>query len=189
MIYIIRHGKTKNNKLRIVQGRTDTELSKEGIEEIKKFSYEFKKMNINFDSFYSSPLKRSKETLEIIMKYLGYTNEIILDECLLERFFGEAEGIKYGSALVKKRICNDYYPSMEKNNELEKRVYEGMLNIAKDNINKNILIVSHSHAIKAFIKSIDKEYGYEEPTNNLNINIFDYKNGSFKIVEINKDII
>jgi len=190
MIYIVRHGKTENNKYKLVQGQTDTKLSNEGIEDIYKFSNEFKKLGIKFDCFYSSPLLRAKNTLEIILESLGYDKSLIkVDKSLNERFFGEAEGIKYDSIDIQERICNDYYQGMEKNKDLEKRVYDGILSIAKENINKNILIVSHSHAIKAFIRNIDKSYPYFGSTKNLNINVFDFDGNSFKIIEVNKDLI
>ena len=64
-LYIIRHGQTKSNIEKYMQGQTPGELTLEGCEQAKKFGIYYK--NMKFDEIYCSDLLRAKRTLEIIL--------------------------------------------------------------------------------------------------------------------------
>ena len=66
MLYIMRHGKTDWNVLHKLQGRTDIPLNEEGRNMARKAADIYK--DINFDVCYCSPLKRAKETAEILLE-------------------------------------------------------------------------------------------------------------------------
>lgn len=87
-IYLVRHGETVWNKKGLLQGRTDIELSDEGIN-LAKITSE-KIADIYFDKIYSSPLSRAYETAKILRG--GREIEIIKDERLRELSFGTNEG-------------------------------------------------------------------------------------------------
>ncbi len=87
-LYIMRHGETSWNKARMIQGRTDTELTERGIEMAEKTAEGMK--NIDFECIYSSPLTRAYKTAEVIRA--GRDIPIIKDERLFEVCFGEWEG-------------------------------------------------------------------------------------------------
>ena len=73
MIYFVRHGQTDWNKLGRIQGHSDTELNEEGKNQAQIVK---EKLNgIKFDKVFSSPLKRAKETAQIICN-----QEIIFDD-------------------------------------------------------------------------------------------------------------
>ena len=63
-LYIIRHGETKWNSEKRLQGRSDIELNEYGIELARITSEALK--DVKFDRIYSSPLKRAYETAEIL---------------------------------------------------------------------------------------------------------------------------
>lgn len=67
-IVLIRHGETKSNKEHRYLGRTDEELSNEGIIKLK----ELKNMNYypEIDLLYSSPMKRCIQTASILYPYM-----------------------------------------------------------------------------------------------------------------------
>ena len=90
MLYIMRHGKTDWNKRHKLQGRTDIPLNDEGMMMAKKAYEEYK--NIHFDICYCSPLKRARETAQILLE--GRSIPIITDDRLVEMCFGEYEGIE-----------------------------------------------------------------------------------------------
>ena len=90
MLYITRHGKTDWNKEQRLQGRTDIPLNEEGREMARRARDEYKDLHI--DICYCSPLKRAKETAEILLE--GRNIPIIYDDRLLEMCFGECEGRK-----------------------------------------------------------------------------------------------
>ena len=66
MLYIIRHGRTDWNDMHKLQGRTDTELNEDGIRMAERAAKEYGE--IHFDVCYCSPLKRAKQTAEIVAK-------------------------------------------------------------------------------------------------------------------------
>lgn len=90
MLYIMRHGKTDWNVLHKLQGRTDIPLNEEGREMARKAAEKYK--DINFDICYCSPLKRARETAEILLE--GRNIPILPDDRLKEMSFGEYEGTK-----------------------------------------------------------------------------------------------
>ena len=86
MIFLVRHGQTEWNKLKIMQGRTDNPLNEYGINQAKIVGDKLK--NIKFAKIFCSPLLRTRQTLE----NLGVTcKDIVYDERLLERNYGEFE--------------------------------------------------------------------------------------------------
>ncbi|MCR4722024.1 MAG: histidine phosphatase family protein [Lachnospiraceae bacterium] len=88
MIGILRHGKTDWNVLHKIQGRTDTVLNEEGISSAKEAGNEV--AECNFDICFVSPLKRARQTAEIVTEGLGI--KTVIDERLIEISFGEYEG-------------------------------------------------------------------------------------------------
>lgn len=64
-LYITRHGQTKANIEKYMQGQTPGELTPEGCEQAKKFGIYYK--DIKFDEIYCSDILRAKKTLEIIL--------------------------------------------------------------------------------------------------------------------------
>ena len=87
-IYVVRHGQTKWNLEGRIQGKTDIELNEKGREQAKTIRDLIAKYDI--DLIISSPLKRAKETAEIINSKLKCP--IIFDKALEERCYGEFEG-------------------------------------------------------------------------------------------------
>lgn len=87
-IYIVRHGETISNATGLIQGQSDPSLTEEGILQINEVGGKIK--NINFDAFYSSPLKRASESAEILKKYVKI--DPLFNDNLKEQSFGILEG-------------------------------------------------------------------------------------------------
>ena len=66
-LYIIRHGETKWNSEKRLQGRSDIELNEYGIELARITSEALK--DVKFDRIYSSPLKRYYEAAVNLILY------------------------------------------------------------------------------------------------------------------------
>lgn len=90
MLYIMRHGKTDWNEKHKLQGRTDIPLNEEGRRMAESAGEEYR--DVHFDVCYCSPLKRARETAEIILK--GRNVPIVTDERLVEMSFGVCEGVE-----------------------------------------------------------------------------------------------
>ena len=105
-LFLLRHLKSQWNLENRFTGWTDIPLSQEGVEGAKKVSQELK--GEKFDAVYSSPLKRNKETVNLILGILGQKNlPVVLNKALDERNYGELTGLnkaetikKYGETLV-----------------------------------------------------------------------------------------
>ena len=83
-----RHGQTDWNLLGKIQGQTDIKLNDTGRNQAKETGMQIQ--NEKIDLIITSPLKRAKETAEIINK--NFNVSIIEDDRLLERKYGRNEG-------------------------------------------------------------------------------------------------
>lgn len=111
---MIRHGETDWNSLGRLQGRTDIPLNSKGIlqaKECRQFS-----TNYEWDVIITSPLKRAKETAEIINKYSNIP--LIEMDGFLERYYGDAEGMTAEERLTA--FTNRNYPNQEDRDALNK---------------------------------------------------------------------
>ena len=164
-LYIVRHGKTDWNIKGLAQGRIDISLNEEGIESAKKLANE---LDINkIDICISSPLKRAKETAEILVK--GKKN-IIFDERLKERSLGDFEGKRIDFDIILKHWnynLNDCECGIESIKDCLDRAKDFLNDIKIKYPNKRILIVSHGGFMKALHYNIE---GYDENTDFLSFN-------------------
>ncbi len=86
--YIVRHGQSTGNKLNLIQGHLDYELTETGKDQAKKLAAALDK--IHFDAVFSSDLLRAKQTAEL----LALEKKLIIEttEQLRERNFGRYQG-------------------------------------------------------------------------------------------------
>ena len=148
MIYFVRHGSTDWNeninaqgqKAPKCQGRADLDLNEKGVLQAQKTAEQL--IGIKFDRVICSPLKRAKQTLEII--YSG-NSHVEIDERVIERDFGEFEGLtraEFDFAGFWNANSKQKYRTAESIKDVERRVF-ALLEELKENPNQNVLIVSH----------------------------------------------
>ena len=87
-LYLVRHGETDWNTERRLQGRADIALNEFGRNLAVKTGKGLE--DIDFDVCFTSPLKRAKETAELILA--GKDTKIIEDERIIEMSFADWEG-------------------------------------------------------------------------------------------------
>lgn len=142
MIFVTRHGQTNWNLEQKVMGRCDEPLNKKGIEQAYITKENLKDCDI--DLIICSPLIRAKQTANIINEARNIN--IIYDERIIERDFGELEGLCYGE--FDNLTLWDYY----KNKQYEKvecmktffeRIYSFLDDIKNKYQDLNILLVTH----------------------------------------------
>ena len=142
----IRHGKTENNIARVVTGRQDVGLSKEGIEEIKELA---RSVDVEkYDAIFISPLKRTKQTAEIIFK----DKKFIEDDRLIEIDFGDMGGAPIDDI---KKIRHKGFPNGETYQDVSVRVKSFLDDISKEYAGKNIMIANHRNVGKVMDNLID----------------------------------
>ncbi len=80
-LYLIRHAKSIANEMQVYSGSTDISLTQEGIEKIEQLKQEAIYPNVkDIDVFYTSELKRTKQTLNIIYPNVAYKSIKELNE-------------------------------------------------------------------------------------------------------------
>ena len=139
MIYFVRHGQTEWNKLGKMQGHKDIELNDEG--KLQAQIVKQKLMGVKFDKVFSSPLKRAKETAQIICD-----QEITVDNRLMERFNGELEG-KSKTEIKDFPDFNDPNETrfgVEPLNNFKERINSFLSELESTYKGKNILVVTHA---------------------------------------------
>jgi len=184
MIYFVRHGATSwndnidenGNKNPRYQGRKDLSLNEKGILQAKEVAQKLE--GIKFDEVFCSPLKRAKETCEIICD-----NDIIFDERIIERDFGELTGKTkkdFDYAGFWNLGSKQNYQGAETIKDVETRVFNFLDEIKKDS-DKNILVVAHSGIGRIMMSYF---YGVPKDGNYLK---FDITNG--QVVKFNYDMV
>ena len=93
-IYLLRHGETDWNKEGRIQGHTDIPLNENGKKQIAQVTAGLAGICPSMDVILCSPLSRTKESAGIAAEQLHYPKDKIIEEPLLiERSFGDAEGL------------------------------------------------------------------------------------------------
>ncbi len=153
-LYLLRHGETDWNKKGLLQGHTDIPLNRNGRTQVADTVGKLAALRLRVDRIVSSPLRRALESAEIAAAGLNYPRErIAVEELLIERCFGEGEGLTPEEREAKYPDCN--YPGMEPQAELVKRagqafwrivsLYEGA---------ENILLVAHGAVLFALLEAV-----------------------------------
>ncbi|MCK5731502.1 MAG: histidine phosphatase family protein [Tenericutes bacterium] len=183
-IILMRHAQTEANKNFIVQGRMDNPLNKEGLKQALLTGKYFCENNISFNMVISSPLKRAFTTAKQVNAGMVLSRPIVLDKGLIERNFGDYDG---------KEINDDYYylikrglvPNMETNEVLEERVYNAIMNICSKYPDKKMLIVTHSHVIKALLTRLVEGFTYKSQLHNCCLNHLVCEGEQLKVINYN----
>lgn len=158
-LYLIRHGQTDWNLAQKIQGQTDIPLNNTGILQAEKMRDKLK--NYQFDKCYVSPLKRAKQTAEIIT---DGQMELIFDDNLKERGFGSLEGGDPGKWYRESldRRLNMTKGGMESIFEVLERSKKVLQRIKSENPDDaKILVVSHGVLLKTMHFNI---VGYDDNT-------------------------
>ena len=148
MIYIVRHGQTDWNVQKKVMGRCDEPLNEKGKQQAEETKDSLKEMNL--DLIICSPLKRAKQTAEIINRDRNIS--IIYDDRIIERDWGMCEGAHIEEVDTVK--CWNFHINTD-NNKIERvqdllaRVSEFLEDIKVKYKDKNVLVVAHSAVLRA----------------------------------------
>ena len=168
-ICLIRHGQTDWNNQRLIQGRIDNPLNETGKMQLKGVGRYLKEVDNDWDIIISSPLSRAIESATIVKNELEFNKDIIINDNVIEREFGKAEGQNICEEIYNK-ITNDDVVGLEKSYEIQNRAYNAILDIANKFPGKNILIITHSHFIKGLFTKISNEFTFTTPLYNASLN-------------------
>jgi len=164
-IYLFRHGQTYFNRDKRFTGWIDSKLTPKGIKQSKKIAKKLK--NKKIDVAYQTRLSKSKDTLKPVLKYHPECKEVITDDRMIERNYGNLSG-KYHKTIINKQgkkqfnIWHRSYdippPKGESIKDVEKRVKP----FIKDLLRKmkkekvNVAISAHNNSMRPFRKYFEK---------------------------------
>ena len=159
MIYILRHGQTKLNKARVLQGISDHPLDENGISQAGSVGNWFEQQGISFSVIYSSPLKRAVQTAELASP----GSRIQLDRRLIELDCGPYEGVNLNSPPEElRRFFSDFIhqPAPKEMESLQEVVHRtGSFVEQIRGLTGDILISTHAIAMKGILEYLTPESG------------------------------
>ena len=181
-LYIVRHGETNLNHLKILQGKSNVSLLNEAGEAQGRLIGSHLK-ETKFDAVYTSDLARAVRTAELICEENQFKFEIFQDERLRERDYGDFEGHTWEE--VRKTLKTDAQrsvveapPNGESLFHVRNRVTSFIEDIkAKYKGDEKVLLVTH-HGTIMMLFVVLLELGLEHHRN------FKFDNGSLSVFHI-----
>lgn len=159
-IYIVRHGETEWNVMKLIQGHLDSPLTQNGINQANTASE--KLTTVTFDEVFSSDLGRAKHTADIMLKERNVILQ--MSELLREKDFGNYAGHKYSifqnelkkyteefESLTDENKLEYKYPTIESDGEVIVRFIRFLREVAVGYPGKTILVVTHAGVIGNFL--------------------------------------
>ena len=113
----------------------------------------------HIDAFYSSPYKRSMETIADSADFFG--KDIITDEDLREREKGE-NGNNHGMFHKRWADHNYHEEGGESIAMVQKRNMRALTEILRDNIDKEVVVGTHGTALSTILNFYDKSFGCDD---------------------------
>lgn len=177
VIGLLRHGQTNWNIDFRLQGVTDIPLNETGIAQAKiagEVIANAANEGKDWDVILSSPLSRARDTAVMVSEALGVSG-ISIEELLLERSFGEAEGLSHEEWKAKYNDTNQV-PGGESLEQLEARAWILLQRILDQHEGKRVLTVSHGALIRTLLRLVSNgEFPREgERLGNACLSVFEH---------------
>ena len=199
-LYLIRHGETDWNVQGRMQGQMDIELNQNGIDLAKVTARGM--ADIPFDLCITSPLKRARQTADIVLE--GKDIPVIEDERIAELSFGSWEGLgcrkeNYEVPVSIERFRQFYTDPLNfepaEDGETIAALCERTAQFWQELIgkkeyqDKTILIATHGCAVRAILRNVyeDKtDYWHGRVPANCAVNIVEVSDGKAVLKEEDK---
>ena len=158
-LHLIRHGETDWNQARRIQGgRSDTQLSETGRQQVARLGLRLQSEKI--DAIYSSPLQRAQDTARAIAHY--HRLPVGIEPSLKEIDVGELEGMsiagvgKLSELLVSYKQGDELprLPGGESVAEVQQRVWSTIQRLVDKHREGVLVVVSHYFSVLTAICSV-----------------------------------
>jgi len=177
---LLRHGQTDWNINFLLQGVTDIPMNETGVEQVRIAA---KAIQLDdWDVVLTSPLTRAKQTAEIVASHVGF-DEVIEQELLIERSFGEAEGLSHEQWRAKYSNL-DEIPGGESRTQLAARSQQLLDHISSQFAGKRVLAISHGALIRGLLSiASNNELPRDgERLGNASLNVVSHIESSWQVV-------
>lgn len=146
---LTRHGQTDWNADGRFQGSSDVPLNDIGRGQAAESAARFDRAD--WDAVVTSPLSRAAETGRIIAEGLGIPFRGTYDD-LVERHYGEAEGVKESEA--RERWLDGEFPGLESRESVAIRGRRAIEAIASDLPGQRVVVVAHGTLIREVLRTL-----------------------------------
>ena len=146
-IGLLRHGQTDWNIDFRLQGTTDIPMNKLGLEQARRAA---EAISDDWDVILASPLDRAIKTAQFAAERLSL--ELQIEPLLIERNFGEAEGMKYDE--WREHYPDGVVPGGETVAELEIRCHRLLERLLTRHQGQKALAVSHGSLIRKLLEMV-----------------------------------
>ena len=146
-LYVIRHGETDMGKNNLIATETEP-LNETGISQAIRVGKKLREIHI--DRIYSSPIERTKHTLELFD--LDKNIPVIIDDRIKERNMGIYEKVRFSELdwdVFWGYDSEKKYKEMESMKSVFDRVSNFLNEIKEESNNESILLVTHGGIIRA----------------------------------------
>lgn len=186
-IWLTRHGQTRYNKQKLMQGLTDEPLNEKGIAQAKAARARIG--DVHFDAVYASPLDRAITTGAIIGGV--DRSEIIVDERIIEADFGRYELSKYylmGPAMTLYWAFPEVFPAPESVETIASMVERSssFLSELEQKDYEDVLVACHGGIIRAlsgYLSNRKNGIEWRPKPHNCEIRIYESDHGKHRFVE------
>ncbi|MBQ0001598.1 MAG: histidine phosphatase family protein [Clostridiales bacterium] len=187
-IWITRHGQTRLNKQKLMQGLTDEPLNETGRAQAAEAGARIG--DIKFDAVYASPLDRAIETASLIAKV--DRSEVKIDPRIIETDFGKYEAKSYyamGIPMTLYWALPEIFPapkSVETISSMVKRSSDFLKEIENKDY-ENLLIVCHGGIIRAlcgYLEDAPKGIKWRPKPHNCEIRVYESANGKHSFIKV-----
>ncbi len=183
VVGLLRHGETDWNVASLLQGTSDIPLNQNGIAQAVAASKAI--VASDWDQIVSSPLSRARDTARIISD-ANALGEIAIEPLLIERAFGEAEGLNYHE-WKKQHDAHQTVVGGESLIDLELRANRLLQHLVVNYLGKRVLAVSHGALIRKVVRIVsDRELPREgERFANASLTKLAYRDSKWSIEHYN----
>ncbi|MEY4262455.1 MAG: hypothetical protein RLY88_163 [Actinomycetota bacterium] len=177
---LLRHGQTNWNIDFRLQGVTDIPLNETGIAQARDAALALNPAD--WDVILTSPLSRAADTAQIVATAFK-SHSVKIEPRLLERSFGEAEGMSHDEWRSKYSDTN-VVPGGESLEELKARSIALLDHIAAEYQGLRVLAVSHGALIRKLLRIVSQnELPREgERLGNASLNIFEHDGNDWRVL-------
>lgn len=154
IFYLARHGETQWNRLGLLQGQLESELTDLGRLQAQELAQSL--LDKDISRIYSSSLVRAKETAQICAQYLAKPVNTSVE--LVERHFGILQGMSFEELKQDPKYDSLWTDSIafepeggESANASAQRLCNWLKRTAESEVAQTILCVSHGDIIRNFL--------------------------------------